>query len=98
MSVVKEARRLVQRTSLTVYEATIQAAQVSLWLAQGNHAAAEAWAEQSLFDPDALEYVREEEYLALARVYLEQRQCASVQSVQTGNISNFSSSTTPQSL
>jgi len=71
---LQEAQSLVQRSGLVVYEASIMAAQVALWLAQGNLSAAGAWAEHSLLNPDAPEYMRQEEYLALARVYLAQRQ------------------------
>src|SRR5262249_20644945 len=71
---LQEAQSLVQRSGLVVYEASIMAAQVALWLAQGNLSAAGAWAARSLLNPDAPEYMRQEEYLALARVYLAQRQ------------------------
>ncbi len=71
---LQEAQRLVQRAGLVVYEASIMAAQVALWLVQGNLSAAGAWAEHYMFNPDAPEYMRQEEYLALARVYLAQRQ------------------------
>ena len=67
---LQEAQSLVQRTGLVVYEASIVATQVTLWLAQGNLSAAGAWARHYLFNPDAPEYIRQEEYLALARVYL----------------------------
>jgi ATP/maltotriose-dependent transcriptional regulator MalT len=70
----REMQSLVQGGDLAVYESSIMAAQVELWLAQGNASAAGAWAEQYLFNPDAPEYLRQEEYLALARVYLAQRQ------------------------
>ncbi len=70
---LQEAQSLVRRTGLVVYEASIMAAQVALWLAQGNLSAAGAWAENYLFNPDAPEYLRQEEYVALARVYLAQR-------------------------
>ncbi len=71
--VLQEAQRLVRRTGLVVYEASIMAAQVALWLGQGNLSAAGAWAEGYLFNPDTPEYMHQEEYLALARVYLAQR-------------------------
>jgi LuxR family maltose regulon positive regulatory protein len=71
---LQEAQSLVQGAGLAAYEAFIMAAQVALWLAQGNLSAAGAWAELFLFNPDAPEYLRQEEYLALARVYLAQRQ------------------------
>ncbi len=70
--VLQEAQSLVRRTGLVVYEASIMAAQVALWLAQGNLSAAAAWAEDYMFNPDEPEYMRQEEYLALARVYLAQ--------------------------
>ena len=72
--VLQQAQNQLQRTRLAVYEASIMAAQVALWLAQGNLAAAGDWAKQSIFTPDAPEYMRQEEYLALAHVYLAQRQ------------------------
>jgi LuxR family maltose regulon positive regulatory protein len=71
---LQEAQSLVQRSGFAVYEASIMAAQVALWLARGNLSAAGAWAEQYIFNPDAPEYIRQEEYLALARVYLAQGQ------------------------
>jgi LuxR family maltose regulon positive regulatory protein len=71
---LQEAQSLVQRAGLAVYEASIMAAQVALWLAQGNLSAAGAWAEHYRFNPNAPEYLRQEEYLALACVYLAQRQ------------------------
>jgi LuxR family maltose regulon positive regulatory protein len=71
---LQEAQNLVQRTGFTVYEPDVIAAQVSLWLAQGNLSAAGAWANQYTFNPEVPEYIREEVYLALARVYLAQQQ------------------------
>jgi LuxR family maltose regulon positive regulatory protein len=69
---LQQAQNLMQRSGFTVYEPDVMAAQVSLWLAQGNLSAAGIWARQYRFHPEALEYMRQEEYLALARVYLEQ--------------------------
>ncbi len=71
---LQEAQSQVQRTRFAVYEASIMAAQVALWLARGNLSAAGAWAEQYIFNPGAPEYMRQEEYLALVRVYLARRQ------------------------
>jgi LuxR family maltose regulon positive regulatory protein len=74
--ILREAQQLIQQTGLTVYNPEVTAAQVSLWLAQGNLSAAGAWAAHVLFNPDVQEYIHEEEYLALARVYLAQQQYA----------------------
>jgi LuxR family maltose regulon positive regulatory protein len=71
---LREMQSLVQRSGFAFYDTNVMAAQVELWLAQGNLSAAGAWAENFLFNPDAPEYMRQEEYLALARVYLSQRQ------------------------
>jgi LuxR family maltose regulon positive regulatory protein len=71
---LQEVQNLIQQTGFTVYEPDVMAAQVSLWLAQGNLSAASVWANQYIFNSEALEYIREEEYLALARVYLAQQQ------------------------
>ena len=71
---LREMQSLAQRSGFAVYDTNVMAAQVALWLAQGNVSAAGAWAEQYLFSPDAPEYLRQEEYLALARVYLAQQQ------------------------
>ena len=70
---LQEAQRLMQHTGYTVYSPTVNAAQVALWLAQGNVAATGAWAEQYHFHQDALEVPREEEYLMLIRVFLAQQ-------------------------
>jgi LuxR family maltose regulon positive regulatory protein len=70
---LQQAQNLMQRSGFSVYEPDVMAAQVALWLAQGNLSAAEIWARQYRFHPEALEYMRQEEYLALARVYLEQQ-------------------------
>jgi len=71
---LQEVQHLIQRTGFTVYDPEVTAAQASLWLAQGNLSAAGAWATHFVFNPDVQEYIREEEYLALARVYLAQQQ------------------------
>ncbi|HEX6483810.1 MAG TPA: LuxR C-terminal-related transcriptional regulator, partial [Ktedonobacteraceae bacterium] len=70
---LRELQGLVQRSGFAVYDANVMAAQVALWLAGGNLPAAGAWAEHYMFNPDAPEYMRQEEYLALARVHLAQR-------------------------
>lgn len=71
---LQKAQSLMQHSGSAPSEATIMAAQVSLWLAQGNFSAAGAWAEQYIFNANAPGYLWEEEHLALARVYLEQQQ------------------------
>ncbi len=86
---LQEAQSLVRRTGLVVYEASIMAAQVALWLAQGNLSAAGAWAEHYLFNPDAPEYMHQEEYLALARVYLAQRRYEQCRRVLAPLLSNI---------
>jgi len=53
------AQSLMQGSDLLVYEPSVIAAQVALWLAQGNLSAAGAWAEHYLFNPDAPEYLRQ---------------------------------------
>ncbi len=73
---LREVQHLIQRTGFTVYNPEVTAAQASLWLAQGNLSAAGAWASRFIFNPNVQEYIREEEYLALARVYLAQQQYA----------------------
>jgi len=70
---LQQGQNLVQRTGFTVYEPAMMAAQVSLWLAQGNLSALGTWAHQYIFNPEVQDYVREEEYVALACVYLEQQ-------------------------
>jgi LuxR family maltose regulon positive regulatory protein len=70
----QEAHNLIQQTGFTVYQPAVMAAQVALWLAQGQLAAAGAWADQYIFNSEAPEYMRVEEYLALARVYLARQQ------------------------
>src|SRR5215472_6822598 len=70
---LQEAQSLVQRAGFTVSEPNVMAAQVSLWLIQGDLSTAGAWAERYMFNPEATEYMRQEEYLALIRVYLAQR-------------------------
>ena len=73
---LQEVQHLIQRTGFTVYDPEVMAAQASLWLAQGKLSAAGAWATHFVFNPDVQEYIREEEFLALARVYLAQQQYA----------------------
>lgn len=71
---LQEACSLIQQTGFAVYQPNLMAAQASLWLAQGNLSEAGAWANQYVFNPETPEYVRHEEYLALARVYIAQQQ------------------------
>jgi LuxR family transcriptional regulator, maltose regulon positive regulatory protein len=57
---LQEAQNLIQQTGFTVYEPDAIAAQVSLWLAQDDLAAASTWAKQYIFNPEAPEYFRAE--------------------------------------
>ena len=70
----RELQGLVQGSGFAIYDVNVMVAQVAIWLVQGNLSAAGTWAEQYMFNSDAPEYLRQEEYLALARVYLAQRQ------------------------
>jgi LuxR family maltose regulon positive regulatory protein len=71
---LQQAQNLMQQSGFTVYAPDVMAAQISLWLAQGDLSAARAWATHYVFDPQEQDSLREEEYVALARVYLEQQQ------------------------
>jgi LuxR family maltose regulon positive regulatory protein len=71
---LQEAQDLIRQTGFTVYEPDVTAAQISLWLTQGNLAAAGVWADQYVFNTEEFAYIRQEEYLALARVYLARQQ------------------------
>jgi LuxR family maltose regulon positive regulatory protein len=71
---LQQAQRLMHESGFTVYAPDVMAAQVSLWLAQGNLEAASAWVNQSSFDPETHPYTHIAEALALARVYLAQQQ------------------------
>ncbi|GHO90072.1 hypothetical protein KSF_001200 [Reticulibacter mediterranei] len=71
---LEEAERLAQHSGFVLHRPRVRAARVQLWLAQGNLAAAGAWASNYELTPDALEYIREPEYKMLVCVYLAQQQ------------------------
>lgn len=71
---LQQAQKLMQQSGFTVHAPEVMAAQVSLWLARGDLSTAEAWAAHYVFDPQGQDCLHEEEYLALARVYLKQQQ------------------------
>lgn len=70
---LEEAERLTQYNGFTLHRPRVMAARVQLWLAQGNFAAAYAWAANYGPMPDILEHIHEPEYFMLARVYLAQQ-------------------------
>jgi LuxR family transcriptional regulator, maltose regulon positive regulatory protein len=69
----RQAQSLVRRHDLpSRFVARLAAHEARLWLAQGNLEAATRWAQERELDLGELSYVREAEYLTLARVFISQ--------------------------
>ncbi|GHO78946.1 LuxR family transcriptional regulator [Ktedonobacter sp. SOSP1-85] len=73
---LEQAQNLIQSTGFTNYAHDVSAAQVALWLAQGNFTAAEDWAARYDFNPQTLSFLYIEEYIALVNIHLAQQEYA----------------------